>query len=292
MMNPMMSSLNLGRARFAVLPLSKPMTTAVWLALLVVCRSQPVPRPSTDVATETMEQRLRDGRDRANAEPRRAIAAELHITGGDVVAEKIEINSVDLPDAIQQLGKQAGFEVQIDPALLHQQAADGTPLPSPSVTIAWKNVTALQAMEALLENYGWRMERTPHNPKVRILGALPNAVDPRMTKVDLFENAPGNHAGGDVLCDINLNNVDLPEAIRALAIQARLNIQFDPLLANPQDAQHHPIPSPQVTETWKNVTARQVIQKLLDKYGWQMAQLPGNPILHIGAKALEAMDLR
>jgi hypothetical protein len=71
---------------------------------------------------------------------------------------------------------------------------------------------------------------------------------------------------------------------------ARLNIQFDPLLLHQQDANHHPVPPPTLNRKYNNVTPQQMLQTLLDTYAWQMTQIPGNPIFHIGATNSKAAD--
>ena len=96
--------------------------------------------------------------------------------------------------------------------------------------------------------------------------------------------------GDEVLETVTFDNIPLPDAIRQLANLAAMNIQFEPRLANPQDANHHPIPSPTVNEKMKKVTALQAMQRLLDEFGWQATQITGNPILRIEAKAPKAPD--
>ena len=75
---------------------------------------------------------------------------------------------------------------------------------------------------------------------------------------------------------IRFDDVPLTDAIRELAILSGLNIQFDPRLANTHDVK--------VTEKWTNVTARQVLQALLDSNGLEVTQIPGNPILRASSK--------
>jgi hypothetical protein len=269
-------------ARFA-LRLLIPSAALALAALPMGCRS--VPEPASPPTAEKGQPKQTD------TAPVKPVAMELHTPGGDEVLDNIRFASVPLPDVIQTLGKQAGLHVQIDPSLLNQQAADGSRIPPPAVNERWRKVTSLQALEALLDNYGWRMEWKQNDPTVRILAATSHTVDPRTTKFDLLEKAPtDNHEADEATC-IVFNNVPLPEAIKALALQVGLNIQMDPLLANPRDAAHHPIPSPIVNEEWQNATARQTLQKLLDKHGLQMTRIPGNPIIRIGAN-LEANDLR
>jgi len=91
--------------------------------------------------------------------------------------------------------------------------------------------------------------------------------------------------------DVTFNELPLPDAIRQLATLAGLNIQFDSKLENQVDPiTHAPIAPPTVKETWKNVTAAQALQALLDKYGWQMKRNPFTPIVIIGAKEPNAVE--
>lgn len=149
----------------------------------------------------------------------------------------------------------------------------------------------------MLFNYGWQTQRFANNPILLIQAKDPDAAGPLSTKVNLSENAqiagvtPARPAPGDeVLETVSFDNIPLPDAIRQLANLAAMNIQFEPRLASPQDANRHPIPSPTVNEKMKEVTARQAMQRLLDEFGWQATQITGNPILRIEAKAPKAPD--
>ena len=75
---------------------------------------------------------------------------------------------------------------------------------------------------------------------------------------------------GDEPADVAFDDLELPNAIRQLALLANLNIQFDPRLLNVVGPDGRPVPPPKVTEKWKNVTAAQALKALLDNWGWQM----------------------
>ena len=220
----------------------------------------------------------------AAATPASPVALATNTTPADQVLD-ISFDDLPLPEAIQQLVHLAGLTWQFDPALLNPKAADGTPIPLPTVKERWKNVSPLQALDALLDNYGWQMKRSSINPNLRITARPPGAVDPRTRKVNLLAAQDD-----EVLHDVAFDKMPVLDAIRQLAFLVPLNVQFDPQLLNPQDANHHPIPSakpmpsPTVNEKWTNITARQAMQRLLDRYGWQTTQIPGNPILRIAAQ--------
>jgi hypothetical protein len=66
----------------------------------------------------------------------------------DEVIPLIEMENVLLPDAIRQLARQAHLNILLDPRLSEP------PLSRLAVTIRWQDVTAREALVALLDNYG------------------------------------------------------------------------------------------------------------------------------------------
>lgn len=195
-------------------------------------------------------------------------AANSTSNDGDDIVPRVVLAHVSLRDAVTTLAKQANLTVVFDPALLNQVA--------PNVDVTWKNVTARQALEALLDNYGWEMTQIPGS-SARIGARNSNAAGPQRKIVNLSENAPTNGAAGNEPAqEISLVDVPLWDAIQALTLQAQLNIEFDPGLANRKGAQ--------VNMKFRNITVRQALQALLDNYGLQLTQIPGNPIFRIGAK--------
>jgi hypothetical protein len=196
--------------------------------------------------------------------------AQTNGTAGDQAAPVMALSAVPLTDAVRALALQAGLNIQFDPRLANLKDA-------PNVTEKWRNVTARQAMQALLDNYDWHMTQIPGNPIFRIGARNTKAVGALGTKVNLLENSRKSGAAvEEVSPEIAFDGAPLGDAIRALALQAGLNVLFDPRLANRQNVK--------VTEKWKNLTARQGLQVLLDIPGWEVTQIPGNPIFRIVAK--------
>jgi len=68
--------------------------------------------------------------------------------GKDEVVPLIEMEQVPLTDAIRQLARQARLNILLDPRL---SAATYDRM---TVSIRWENVTAREALEALLDNHG------------------------------------------------------------------------------------------------------------------------------------------
>jgi hypothetical protein len=170
------------------------------------------------------------------------------------------------------LATQAKLNVQFDPKL--------GPQVDLQVVERWTNVTVRQALQVLLDNYGWEITQTPWTPILRIAADAPASVGLARTKIDLSGIVPTNgtvSAVDEVKPAINIEGVTLTDEIRTLAAQAGLNIIFDPLLTAQKDP-------PMVTSGWVKITARKALQETLHNAGLQLTQLPGNPILRVAAK--------
>ena len=97
----------------------------------------------------------------------------------------IAIEDAPLPDAIRTLARQAGVNIQFDPKVLAGGvAADGkTPLPPPSVTFRFDNVTAMQALQAVIDNHGLQLVQDPKTHIARVTYKDPAALEPLIPRV-------------------------------------------------------------------------------------------------------------
>mgnify|MGYP003871122495 CR=1 FL=1 len=104
-------------------------------------------------------------------------------TAKEEVAPKIEYQDASIDVVIKDLADQAGINVTLDSKItdaLYDQA--GKPLKK--VSIKWRDLTARQALVAVLDNYGYVAIVDPANPKVvRITVKDPNAQEPLVLKV-------------------------------------------------------------------------------------------------------------
>src|SRR5262249_6859848 len=96
----------------------------------------------------------------------------------------IVMDDVPLTDAIKNLARQAGLNYILDPKVAFgQPGPDGRPVPQPSVSIRWENVTAAQALTALLGTYNLQLIEDPKSKIARVTVKDPAAPDPLITKV-------------------------------------------------------------------------------------------------------------
>jgi hypothetical protein len=75
----------------------------------------------------------------------------------DEVIPLIEMEKVPLTDAIRQFARQAHLNILLDPRL------SAAPFNSMTISIRWENVTAREALLALLDNYGLELVESPRS---------------------------------------------------------------------------------------------------------------------------------
>ncbi len=96
----------------------------------------------------------------------------------------IVIEDAKLTDAIGNLARMAGLNFLLDPKIgFGQVGPEGKVTPEPVVTIRWENVTAEQALDALLNNYNLQLVQDPRSKIARITVRDPLAPPPLITKI-------------------------------------------------------------------------------------------------------------
>jgi type II secretory pathway component GspD/PulD (secretin) len=110
-------------------------------------------------------------------------ASESSSTNGGIIPF-IDMEEVALTDAIKNLARQAGLNYMLDPKVTFGQVgADGKQIPQPSLTVRWENVTAQQALLALLANYDLQLVEDAKSRISRVTLRDPKAPDPLITKI-------------------------------------------------------------------------------------------------------------
>jgi len=96
----------------------------------------------------------------------------------------IVMDDVPLTDAIKNLARQAGLNYMLDPKIgFGQPGPDGKIVAQPSVSIRWENITAEQALNALLNNYSLQLVEDPKTKIARVTIKDPAAPDPLVTRI-------------------------------------------------------------------------------------------------------------
>jgi type II secretory pathway component GspD/PulD (secretin) len=96
----------------------------------------------------------------------------------------IQFQDVPITTAIENLARQAGINYLIDPKIGYGQTdQNGQVKPEPTLSIRWENVTAEQALMALLDNYNLQLTGDRKTGISRITTKDPMAPPPLATRV-------------------------------------------------------------------------------------------------------------
>jgi type II secretory pathway component GspD/PulD (secretin) len=104
-----------------------------------------------------------------------APAATPAAPGAGEIVPLIVIDEVPLTDAIRNLARQSNLNFQFDPKI--------TASNQPNVSIRFENVTAQEALLAVLENHNLTLVKEPKQKIARITFKDPKAEDPLFTKI-------------------------------------------------------------------------------------------------------------
>jgi type II secretory pathway component GspD/PulD (secretin) len=113
-----------------------------------------------------------------------AVSPEHSTAAANDLLPLIMFEDAPLNDAIKTLARQAGINFQFDPRVATPPVGpDGRPPVQPTVSIRFENVTAQQALEAVLANHGLQLVADPKTRTARVTIKDPAAPDPLTTKV-------------------------------------------------------------------------------------------------------------
>jgi type II secretory pathway component HofQ len=102
----------------------------------------------------------------------------------NAVIPLIVMDDVALTDAIRNLARSASLNYMLDPKITFGQAGpEGKPMAQPTVSIHWENITAEQALTALLNNYNLQLVEDPKSKIARITAKDPAALEPLITRI-------------------------------------------------------------------------------------------------------------
>lgn len=110
--------------------------------------------------------------------------AATPVPQGGAVIPLIQFQDVPLTTAIENLARQAGINYMLDPRVGYGQPDEkGQIKVQPNISIRWENVTAEQALLALLNNYGLQLVEDPKTKIARITIKDPAAPEPLVTHI-------------------------------------------------------------------------------------------------------------
>lgn len=162
-----------------------------------------------------------------------ATAAPVH---PDEVVPLIVIDDVPLTDAIRNLARQAGLNLMFDPRVT-AAGADGRQTNQQNVSIRFENVTAQQALDAVLDNYNLKLAKDTHSPISKVTVKDPKAEEPLVSAVVQLKYAdptnlvavlkPTLSARASVLPDSRTSQIIISATAKELDMATNLIVKLD-----------------------------------------------------------------
>lgn len=124
--------------------------------------------------------------------PAAAVVATTVVTNPGDPVPLIVIDEVPLTDAIRNLARQSSLNFQFDPRIT-PLGADGKPTNQPNVSIRFENVTAQEALQAVLDNYNLVLVQDTKSKIARVTIKDPKAEEPLFSRtIQLKYSDPTN----------------------------------------------------------------------------------------------------
>jgi type IV pilus assembly protein PilQ len=143
----------------------------------------PVPAPAAAQVAASDDAQPAAPAAEAPATPSDAADASTAAQPGTLIP-LIVMDDVPLTDAIRNLARQAGLNYMLDPKIGYGQIGpDGKAVAQPNVSIRWEQITAEQALTALLNNYSLQLVEDPKSKIARVTIKDPAAPVPLTTKI-------------------------------------------------------------------------------------------------------------
>jgi type II secretory pathway component GspD/PulD (secretin) len=124
-----------------------------------------------------------------------ATAAPVELSPSATVIPLIQFQDVPLTTAIDNLARQAGINYILDPRVGYGQPDErGVVKVQPNISIRWENITAEQALNALIATYGLQLVTDSKTAIARVTIRDPAAADPLKTQVIQLKYASPSNA--------------------------------------------------------------------------------------------------
>jgi type II secretory pathway component GspD/PulD (secretin) len=111
------------------------------------------------------------------------LAGETLPEAAGEIVPLITFDDTPLTDVIKTLARQAGINFLFDPRVTAEVGPDGKPVVQPNISIRFENVTAMQALEAVLANHNLQLVQDPRTKIARVTIVEPGAPEPKVTEI-------------------------------------------------------------------------------------------------------------
>ena len=169
----------------------------------------------------------------------------------------VVFDDIPLFDAIRTLAHEAKIKTVFGPYLMDSYGTN-----SPHITVRWENVTAKQALVALLANYGLKMDRMENEREPVYLIEKPQSrIITRIGKSEVQGPTEG------ILTSITFEEVPLTEAIKDFGkrIGIRFTFNEDAVRTLETKNRNYGVFDTKLSVTWTKLTERQTFDKILSE---------------------------
>ncbi|MDR3456008.1 MAG: hypothetical protein P4N60_01070 [Verrucomicrobiae bacterium] len=256
------------------------------LAVLDNYDLQLIDDPKTGISRITLKRLIKHPADEASIWP---------ASTNDVVIPLMQFSDMTLTVVITNLARQAGIQFSMDPTIGYgRRDKDGQFKKEPELSLRWENISARDALLALLDNYGLQLVYDRNTRTGVITVQEPRTVIPP-AEISLARDFPWPADTNDVNESIPLiqfNDVPLTTAVENLARQAGLNFIFDPRIGYGQpDVDGHYKIEPQLSLNWQNIAAGEALLAILNQNDLQLDYIPETGIAKITPKSKGARSI-
>lgn len=161
--------------------------SAVWLALALTgatAFAQTDAAPGAAAPAAPPSQPAAEGPSTPGSPPPALdLAGETLPEAAGEIVPLITFDDTPLTDVIKTLARQAGINFLFDPRVTAEVGPDGKPVVQPNISIRFENVTAMQALEAVLANHNLQLVQDPRTKIARVTIVEPGAPEPKVTEI-------------------------------------------------------------------------------------------------------------
>ena len=212
----------------------------------------------------------------------------------DPVIPVTQFSDVPLTTVIKNLAQFTGIDYSLDPAIGYGKPdKNGKIKEEPVLSLRWENISARNALLAVLDNYGLRL--TVDKSGKALIVAQEFKVENLKAEIPLGRDFPWpaviNEASAAIPL-IEFSDVPLTTAVENLARQAGGNYILDPRIGygEPEADGHFKI-EPQLSLRWEQVTAEEALLAVLNQNCLQLDYNPETEIAKISPKSKGARSI-
>ncbi len=197
--------------------------------------------------------------------PARPVAGDGSMTNDTNLIPLIQFSDVPITTAIDNLARQAGINLLIDSDWCRQWQNDGpATAQEPVLTLHWKNITAREALQRIVDEYDLKLVEDPATTVTFVVPIQKQMemLDPNLLNMGTKAHHTDLQATNEIIPLIKFSDVPMNVAFKNLFRQIGVNCVMDPRVLGESPLMRYPT----VNMHWMNITPQQAILALCEGY--------------------------